>query len=206
LLKLGTLSEDSARDLISALASVSPTLSPKGLASKLGAAVKSISAEDLADLAAALIALSSVRVVNKIPVPQFVEEVCESFATGKPPQVPEGVALRSRLTGLLQAEPLMLSAKASTLQREHTNVLFDARLVTDIRPVFTDGPEAVPGAMIVHMLKFSYIHDNQSKEFFVALDDEDLMKLQKVISRAEAKSKTLRGIIAKAGLIDLEEK
>jgi alpha/beta superfamily hydrolase len=79
-------------------------------------------------------------------------------------------------------------------------------VVTDVRPVFPDGPEAVRGAMIVHSLKLSYLHNNESEEFFVAMDDDDLASLQKAVSRAEAKSKTLKGVITKAEMVDLDQK
>jgi hypothetical protein len=38
------------------------------------------------------------------------------------------------------------------------------------------------------------------------MDDDDLASLQKAVSRAEAKSKTLKGVITKAEMVDLDQK
>jgi hypothetical protein len=48
------------------------------------------------------------------------------------------------------------------------------------------------------------IHSDEVMESFFALDDDDLTMLQKAIARAEAKSKTLRAFIEKAGLPNME--
>jgi hypothetical protein len=220
--KLGSLSDKSVDDLVIALRGTVPVLNPKRLASKLAVAPQSIPADDLVEIIGALIALSAVRIVNQVPVPEFVEEVCRSLEAGKATakekapseKAPshEGVEtaaqrlerLRGRLSALLEAPPLILAAKASTLQREHTNILMSTRVITDIRPVFLDEPDSAQGAMIVHVLKLSYFHDSEPTEIFVAMDYDDLNDLERTITRAKAKSKTIRDIIAKADLTDLE--
>jgi hypothetical protein len=216
--KLGSLSDKVVDDLVIALCATVPVLNPKRLASKLAVAPESISADDLIEIVGALIALSAVRIVNQVPLPEFVEEVCRSLEAGKvtpkekaPSRVGEETAtqrlerLRGRLSALLEAPPLILAAKASTLQREHTNILMSTRVITDIRPVFLDEPDSAQGAMIVHVLKLSYFHDSEPKEIFVAMDYDDLNDLERTITRAKAKSKTIRDIIAKADLTDLED-
>jgi hypothetical protein len=204
--KLAALNEESARKLIDAMRSTPPVLNPKSMAARLADSVQTISVEDLADMAGAMLALSSVRVVNQVAVSEFVHDVCDSLKGPRAPQIANRDVLVSRLTELLEAEPLILGAKASALQREHTNVLISARILSDIRPVFADGPEAAQGATIVHTLKISYLHDNDAREFFVAMDDADLSTIQKIVSRAETKSKTLKDIIIKSGLVDLDQK
>jgi len=177
----------------------------------------SIPSDDLIEIVSALIALSAVRIVNEVPLPEFVEEVCRSLDSGKStpkekapsqegsePAAQRTERLRSRLFALLEAPPLILAAKASTLQREHTNILMSTRVITDIRPVFLDEPDSAQGAMIVHVLKLSYFHDSEPMEMFIALDYDDLNELERTITRAKAKSKTIRDIIAKADLTDLE--
>jgi hypothetical protein len=205
LAKLDSLPEEAAEELISAVPSMAPALSPKSAASKLATVVKSVSSRDLTQIAAALMALSSVRVLNKVALPEFVEDVCTSLKAFQAPGIKDCAALKSRLLRLLESESLVLSAKASALQREHSNVLLDIRVISDVRPLFPDGPETALGAMLVHSLKLSYLHNGDSREFYVALDDNDLASLQKVISRAETKAKALKSIIAKAGLVDLDQ-
>jgi hypothetical protein len=209
--KLGSLSDKAAHDLTEALHGTVPVLNPRKMASTLAVALESISADDLGEIIGALMALSSVRIVNQVSISGFVEEVCRSLETDKAPPQGDVVRaqlvdrLRERLTALLGAQPLMLAAKASTLQREHTNILMDTRVITDIRPVFLEGPDSAQGAMIVHLLKLSYFHDNEAKEIFVAMDSDDLSELERTITRAKAKTKTLRDIMARTELTDLED-
>ena len=116
----------------------------------------------------------------------------------------DATVLRSRLDELLQVESIVLASKASAIQREHPNVLMSARVLTDMRPVFGDGPESLQGGIVIHSLKHTSIHSNQVQELFFALDDDDLVMLQKTIARAEAKSRTLRSFLENSGLPNME--
>ncbi len=202
LLNLASLSEQAATELASAIRSSAPVLDPKKMASRIGPAVPSIPEEGLEKIINALFSLSAVRVLNKVPISSFLDDVCESLHAKKSDFNP--VDLRSRLEQLLQAEPIVLASKASAIQREQPYVLMSARVLTDMRPVFGDGPEDLQGAIITHSLKLTSIHSNEVTESFFALDDDDLAMLQKTVARAEAKSKTMRAFIAKSGLPNME--
>jgi hypothetical protein len=197
LAKLSSLTDESAQELLAAINASPPLSNPKTMASRIGLSVPSIPSEDLNRILRALFALSAVRVINKVPIPGFLDDVCESVSTKKEVNA---VALKSRLEQLLQSEPLILATKASAIQREHANVVVNARILTDLRPVFLDGPESLRGAVIVHTLKLTCIQASDHREFFFALDDDDLGTLQKTIIRAEAKSKALRAFTEKSGL------
>jgi hypothetical protein len=202
LAKLSSLPDESVGELISALNSSTPALSPKAMASRLGPMTPSIQPGDLNGILEALMSLSAVRYINNVPISSFLDDVCESLSAKKADV--NTAALKSRLGQLLQTAPVALAAKASTIQREHPNVLINARILTDLRPVFGDSPESVQAAVVFHNLKLTYMQCNESREFFVALDDQDLAMLQKTVIRAEAKSKALRTFAEKSGLPDLE--
>jgi hypothetical protein len=199
---LAGLSEEASSELSAAIGSSKPVLNPKKMASRIGTSVPSISAEDLTKILSALFSLSAVRVLNRVPIPEFLDDVCESLHAKKNDS--NSRALRSRLEQLLQADSVLLASKASAIQREHSHVLMSARVLTDIRPVFGEGPESFQAAIVTHSLKLTSIHSNQVQESFFALDDDDLIMLQKTIARAEAKSKTLRAFIESSGLPNLE--
>lgn len=198
LAKLSSLPDEAIQELLAAIASATPISNPKTMASRIGLFVPSIPSEDLYQIFRVLFSLSAVRVINKVSMPGFLEDVCESLQTRKGGNT---AALKSRLEQLLQAETLILATKASAIQREHANVLVNARILTDLRPVFLDGPESLRGAVVVHTLKLTCVQaSSDAREFFFALDDDDLAILQKTIIRAEAKSRTLRAFTEKAGL------
>ena len=202
LAKLSSLSDESAEELLSALNSSTPILNPKMMASKVAPLVPSIQPEDLDGILGALFSLSSVRTINNISISTFLDDVYESLSAKKNDL--NLAALKSRLGKLLQSAPVILATKASTIQREHSSIFVNARIFTDLRPVFGNGPESVQAAVVFHNLKITYVQCNESREFFVALDDEDLAMLQKTIVRAEAKSKAMRTFIEKSGLPDID--
>ncbi len=69
--------------------------------------------------------------------------------------------------------------------------------MTDIRPIFGPDPENEPeSAVIVHTLKISYHEGRQIKEFFLALDPEQVDELIGVLERASLKSESLKRMLA----------
>ena len=158
------------------------------MASKVAPLVPSIQPEDLDGILGALFSLSA-----------FIDDVYESLSEKKSDV--NFAALKLRLGELLQSAPLILATKASTVQREHASIFVNARIFTDLRPVFSNGPESIQAAVVFHNLKLTYVQCNESREFFIAMDDEDLAMLQKTIIRAEAKSKALRAFIEKSGFV-----
>jgi len=86
--------------------------------------------------------------------------------------------------------------------------LREVRILTDVRPVFEpSAPEAAPaGAVIVHTLKISYRGDNSAKDFFVALDSEDVRQLTEQLERARSKAESLKSVLkaAEVPYIDAE--
>jgi hypothetical protein len=172
------------------------------MAAHIGPLVSTIPPDDLKQILNALFSLSAVRVLSKVPVQSFLTDVGDSLQRKKGDV--DLVVLKSRLEKLLQADALIVGAKASAIQREHPNVFVNARILTDLRPVFGDGPESLRGAVVVHMLKLTCIRSNEPEEFFFALDDGDLDALQKTIGRAETKSKTLRAFMRGTSLSSID--
>jgi hypothetical protein len=54
-------------------------------------------------------------------------------------------------------------------------------------------------------LRIGYHEGSQHKEFHVILDSEDLIALSEVVVRAQAKDKTLRGLLKRTKLTNLGE-
>lgn len=82
-------------------------------------------------------------------------------------------------------------ARALTFQRE--NLLLNTRVITDIRPIFSDDDDCqIEGEVILHTLKIAsqkgYNHDT----IYFALDSDDLAELKVQIERAERKESNIR--------------
>lgn len=72
-----------------------------------------------------------------------------------------------------------------------------------MRPVFRQ-PNAKPiGSVINHTLKIEYHEDGDHKDFYVALDAQDLSELKGVLERAETKAISLRSFLKQSEMPDL---
>jgi hypothetical protein len=105
------------------------------------------------------------------------------------------------LQRLIELEVLATTAKALAVLTRHEHVFQDARIMTDIRPVFRDDPSERPtGAVIIHTLSLEHYTDGETRTFNVAMDAGDLAKLGAAIERATAKGGALVDVIESCGL------
>lgn len=113
----------------------------------------------------------------------------------------ERSTLRARLSAALGSEGLQRLARGAGLTQEHSAVFADARVLTDLRPVFgrTD-PSVIGGFIATHTLKLEY-RDEERNAFrclFVSLDEEDLGRLRLAIDRAMVKADSLRQFVERS--------
>lgn len=99
---------------------------------------------------------------------------------------------RANCEVILGVRALRASAKAMILYSDYDRVLVSSRIFTDLRPVFDDdldGP--LVASLITHTLKLGINRDGRHEDLYLALDADDLNRLQEAITRALAKAKTL---------------
>lgn len=123
----------------------------------------------------------------------------ESFDELEPAQ---RARLAARIETLIRSPCLRLTAKAVELRTAYEHVFAEARILTDVRPVFADGEIDRPAAgVVVDTLRLDYYGpDGEQQSFFVALDQEDMESLRDLSTRALAKSKVMRQLLESAGL------
>lgn len=96
---------------------------------------------------------------------------------------------------LISNETLRGLGKAVRLQYEHTNILTETYLVTDVRPVFDASGTAPQAAIICHTLRVAFTSDGRTKHLAFALDNEDLRNLIQGCERALRKADALRAFL-----------
>jgi hypothetical protein len=79
---------------------------------------------------------------------------------------------------------------------EYENVYYKSRTITDIRPVFSTEIDSVEAALIIHTLRIHYHIGAAHKDFYVALDTNDLQQLIDVLERAKVKAEKLKAMLA----------
>lgn len=113
-----------------------------------------------------------------------------------------------RLVVLLKTEKLYYAAKANDLMFEYPNVFIQARIMTDIRPIFSIKTDETPIAgMVIHNLHIHYRGDRETehRDIYLTLDSADLISLKEIISRAENKEKSLSHIFKKSDMNFINE-
>src|SRR3989344_4216667 len=124
----------------------------------------------------ALFALFGIRTEISDKPEEVVAEIIQAMEGVSPGAAGDWRPLQRRLERLLRAKTkLSLSAKALDVITENENVYTDARILTDLRPIFLAAPPKRPAAnAVIHKLKFEFIHNKERKEIYIALDGEDV--------------------------------
>jgi len=175
--------------------------------SAVGQQLPNMKTQDVEDILRTLLSLYAFRSDADTPLPQFVSELVSAMqATGE-----ESLALSEEDKALFQAsmirllslDTVALASKVSEVRIDYPKTFHDAKIFTDIRPIFAKPEERPMGASITHILKIEYHEDSEHKSFHVALDAEDLQKMKKVFQRAETKALSLKSLLKTSNLPDL---
>lgn len=92
-----------------------------------------------------------------------------------------------------KADNLKKTFKAYQLLFENTRSFRKSRVITDMRMIFDDDFDKKSQAgLIIHQLKLEYLEANMSKEFFISLDNDDVLELREELKRALEKEDCIK--------------
>ncbi|MEC4991247.1 MAG: hypothetical protein SAJ37_21135 [Oscillatoria sp. PMC 1068.18] len=156
-----------------------------------------------------IIALYSLRNTYEISIQELVHDVIEAISITKELDelsLDEQNKLQERLSSFLQIDHIFgVMSKAIGVMTEQSNLFLHSRILTDIRPVFNvDSESEIVGVVVIHNLKIEYRHEDKKKEFFVALDRNDIRELQNQLERAINKTESMKFIFEKAEIRNLD--
>jgi hypothetical protein len=194
--------------LIAGLSKESIEPDPAKVSTHLKGTIDGISEEDLNDVIETIFALYRVRAFVDVGHAKFVNDLMTALRdTGDPAlrlDKEQARDFHDRLATTLEIQTLNTVAKGITLQRDGERLYCEAKILSDMRPVFGEDVTAGPvGFVVKHDLKIVYHERRAHREFYVVLDDMDLGRLQEVVERAVAKAALLREFLTKANLPDL---
>jgi hypothetical protein len=204
------LSESSYAGLLDAAkAAPIPFGTVRELQTWLASEVQSVPPNDIKKILSSISSLSKLLSTRKWTPKNLATALDEAARSGiENFKVAEGADFKERIITLLSLDVFnLIEAKAKELQQEAQRLLLDARILTDIRPVFGESIGENPTAFILtHTLKLHYHEGGEHREFFVALDGEDIDLLKEISERAQKKAVVLKRIVAASGIrsIDLD--
>jgi len=112
-------------------------------------------------------------------------------------------AVIAKLTSLLSMSALERASKVEQLKADHQGIFYDAKILTDLRPVFDQPKERPVGAIVNQTLKIVWHESGEHRELYLSLDTEDVGKLQKIAERAADKMSSLKALLKSANIPDL---
>lgn len=198
--KISELPDDAFEGLISAFKNIDPALESASVPLKK---VEGITNTDAKAIFGTVCSLQRVKSADGIPAEQLAAAISSSAQTQSPELFSSETtaALKSRLTSFLKLDGgVAITGKANDVMTDHQHVFCKARILSDVRPIFEENPNMLSAAVVIHNLQIGY-HDNRNgthKEFYVALDMNDLKQLKAIIERAEKKAVTLESLLQKA--------
>jgi len=152
------------------------------------------------ELVRALHSLYQARGIMDISLDRFVDELADAMTSSGISGTESVAADRDRFVRnmheFLDIEALSFLAKAHTLQSEHERLFHDAKIITDLRPVFHEPDEAPVDMILEYILKIAF-HDGsrRHREIYMAMDANDIERLKKAIERAEKKAASLKALL-----------
>ena len=111
--------------------------------------------------------------------------------------------LVKKLTLLLSLSSLERVSKIEQLKADHQSIFYDAKILTDLRPLFDQPKEQPIGAIVTHTLKIICHDAGEHKELYFSLDAEDILTLKKIAERAADKMSSLQALLKSANIPDL---
>jgi hypothetical protein len=183
---------------ITAIKSAPLTADTDEIAKRIAERVPSIPPKQLEDVLDTLYHIYYIRELSGVPRPTFLKDFMDGLQDSplRAADKKEDQALRAKFEKLLNIDTFNLLSKAKRLQRDGERLYCDAKIISDIRPVFGAKPTTRPnGAVVTHTLKLGYHEGGEHKEFHIILDCIDLEGLSDVIGRAQAKDRTLRDLL-----------
>ena len=174
--KLAELDEPTFLQFFSAVENADTTQIQLDFSQSLASKVSSLKPSEMKPILKTVSGLYALMYRRKKTPQDVTNDLKETFEEKKPNLLkPEQVqTLIERIQKFLSLNNVIgFIAKAQSVMAEQDSIFCGVKVLTDIRPIFTEDADSISGAVIVHNLKISYHKDGEHLEFFAALNGDD---------------------------------
>jgi hypothetical protein len=195
LVAIVAIPDDRFEAAVSALQARSyPTVRPGALRSAL--ADSGLSQDEAAVLTRQALSLRSIvqrRLVTPEETSEAVVAAWDYQPTGGEHEAAEAnEKLQKRLTSLLTTEAVAVASKALQLSFDYVNTLDNLRILTDVRPVFSESQDKLVGGIISQVLRVDYLTDDGPHTISIASNAKDIESLRDACDAAIKKARQLK--------------
>jgi len=146
-----------------------------------------------------LLALQAIIRQRRLSADEAIEAVRLALQSANPPweaaQVERWRQAEPNFKQLLTVPAVRLVSITLDLMYEHENLLQSARVVTDIRPVFSDDANSIEGSVVSHTLRLRYDSTEGDHSISIAMDEADIRELERQCKRALLKARTAAALM-----------
>ncbi|MEH2158813.1 hypothetical protein [Nostoc sp.] len=195
--------------LMKAITEIHPFISIDSLVEEISPKLEEIAINDLQEVLRAIrsiYALGNQENLNKNEIITGLKNAVSSDDTFSDLSDEELARFGERLAKLLAIDgSISISSKAISLLQEYDHILLNSHILTDVRPVFkSEAKEGIAGALIVYTLKIEYQDASGLREFYVALDSNDVRNLQGQLSESLVKAEVIESMLNKVDVLYLD--
>jgi hypothetical protein len=104
------------------------------------------------------------------------------------------------LHNLVASRSIKLLTNAIDLSYEYAHLYRRARIITDIRPLFSDDASVVEASVISFTLRLKFQSVDGERELSIAMDEADVRQLMEQCSRAQTKAVTSRELMRRSNV------
>ena len=143
-----------------------------------------------------LLALQAIIRGRRLSADEVIEGVHLALQSPDPPWEPAELErwhqVESAFKHLLTAPAVRLVSITLDLMYEYENLLQGVRVITDIRPVFSEDASHIEGSVVSHTLRLRYDSTEGDHSISIAMDESDIRELERQCKRALLKAQTAR--------------
>lgn len=192
ILAITNLPDDEAKNVLKVLNEISPASRANDIALALGKVLTGLTNEDIESVVETILSLYRLRsFAEDVSVDDFVDDLAAGIQDIQP-KPGELANIKGRFKALLTVQSILMRTKVRGLRTDFANIFYDAKIISDIRPVWDGDVKQPPeGVVLTHTLKLEYHHVGGHGEIYICLSANDIEVLASVLQRAQDKTRTL---------------
>lgn len=179
-------------------------MSPSALVDFASTNIKHLSKERIKDIYQIYFSLIQAKESINVGIDEFLEILNNSLIqTGVTELQPTPTILEDFKSLLSNRSNMLTTSKVIDLMTENQKVFVDVKIYQDIRPLFGDDDSLI-NSVVIHNLKIRFKEDDNIKELYLSLDDNDLNKIIASFKKAQERIKIIKAQFESAKLIEIK--